>query len=458
MRTSGILLPIFSLPSKHGIGCFSIEAIDFIRFLADAGQKYWQILPLVPPGSCESPYQSVSTFAGNPMFIDLTQLINQGLLTKEEVDMYDWDNSNIVNYPKVKEYKGKLLWKAYERSYHYTDPRYKNFCNRNAYWLEEYAYYMCRKEGLDINYYKFEQYHFERQWNIIRSYAKYKGIKIIGDLPIYVSLDSADVYHNPELFELDLLGMTPTAVAGCPPDYSAPKGQVWGNPLYNWDEHKKTSYKWWIKRIEHCFKLHDVIRLDHFRGFYDYFSIPFGDKTAENGEWKLGPGLDLFDKIKEELPGVEFIAEDLGFLSPGVHQLMKDTGFPGMKILHFAFNGGKDNPYLPENISENFVVYTGTHDNNTTLGWYKEATEWEKEHLKQYIPEIKDISWDLIELAMSTKANTCIIQMQDYLGLDGDCRTNTPGTININWMWRMTEMPDITLANRIKSLTEQYER
>ena len=456
-RSSGILLPIFSLPSKYGIGCFSREAIQFIDFLAKANQKYWQILPLVPPGACESPYQSVSTFAGNPLFIDLEQLIYQRLLTREELDSYDWDNSYLVNYEKVKKYKHELLYKAFERSDHYKEPWFISFCNRNDYWLSDYAYFMEKKEGVQCDYYIFEQFIFEQQWLAIKSYANYKGIKIIGDIPIYVSLDSSDVYYNPELFDLEY-GLTPTSVAGCPPDFSSEEGQVWGNPLYDWEYHKQTGYKWWIERMRHCLKLHDVVRLDHFRGFYDYYAIPDVDRDARKGEWKLGPGMDLFRAMEKELGDMELIAEDLGILSEGAFKFTKESGYPGMKILQFAFNGGKDNPYLPENIDENSVVYTGTHDNNTTLGWYNSASDWEKEHLKQYIPEISNVSWDLIRLAMSTKANMCIIQMQDYLYLDAECRVNTPGTCFGNWQWRMTKQPSEELANSIKELTKIYDR
>jgi 4-alpha-glucanotransferase len=454
MRTSGILLPIFSLPTTQGIGSFSREAFEFVDFLAEAGQKYWQILPLVPPGACESPYQSISTFAGNPLFIDVYELLNEGLIDEDDIEEWGGDK---VDYNKVREYKTKLLKKAFKKSEYYRTDEYVRFYIENSFWLEEYVQLMWLRNDEKPAYYRFEQFMFFKQWMKVKEYANSKGIKIIGDLPIYVSLDSTDVFFHKELFEVDNDGK-PYNVAGCEPDWSCKDGQVWGNPLYNWWRHGETNFDWWIKRVRHCFKLHDVVRLDHFRGFYDYYSIPYGDKTAKNGFWRLGPGFHLFQKIKERLGDVEFIAEDLGFLSQGVHDLMRDTGFPGMKILHFAFNGGKDNPYLPENISENYVVYTGTHDNNTTVGWYNEATEWEKEHLKQYIPEIKDISWDLVELAMSTKANTCIIQMQDYLGLGAEHRVNTPGTININWMWMMTEMPDKELANRIRSITKQYNR
>jgi 4-alpha-glucanotransferase len=456
-RSSGILLPVFSLPSKYGIGCFSWEAYDFIDFLSKAGQSYWQILPLVPAGECESPYSSPSTFAGNPLFIDLEQLIIQRLLTRKEIESYEWDNLDIINYSQVKENKMELLYSAFTRSNHYKDPWFIEFCKENEYWLDEYAMYMESTEGKPIDFYIFLQFIFDVQWKRVKEYANRKGIKIIGDLPLYVSLNSADAYNNPELFQIGS-DMKLSAVAGCPPDMSAEDGQIWGNPLYDWEYHKKTGYRWWVERMKRCAVLHDVVRLDHFRGFYDYYAIPAEDKNAKNGEWKLGPAMDLFKVLEEQIPELEFIAEDLGFLSPGVHDLMRETGYPGMKILQFAFNGGKDNPYLPENISENYVVYTGTHDNNTTLGWYNNATDWEKEHLRQYIPELENVSWDLAELAMSTKANLCIIQMQDYLELDGDCRTNTPGTININWKWKMIELPTIQLAEKIKNLTEKYNR
>lgn len=457
MRTCGILLPIFSLPSRYGIGCFSAEAYEFIDFLSESGQTYWQILPLVPAGDCESPYSSPSTFAGNPLFIDLEQLRIQRLLTKDEIDNCNWGNSFMINYPLVKENKMRLLYKAFERSDHYKDPNFISFCKENEYWLDDYAQYMERKERKSVDYYIFEQFVFDEQWKRLRQHAKNKGIQIIGDLPIYVSLNSVDVDSKPELFDLDHNGK-PSSVAGCPPDMSSTDGQVWGNPLYDWTYHKQTGYTWWVERIKRCMRLYDIVRLDHFRGFYDYYTVPVG-KTAKEGEWKLGPGLELFKVLEEKVPNLKVIVEDLGILSPGVHQLMKDTGYPGMKILHFAFNSGKDNPYLPENIHENFVVYTGTHDNNTTMGWFDEATDWEKRHFYQYIQHpCGCVSWDMLELAMSTRADTCIIQMQDYLVLGSDCRINTPGTININWKWRMLEQPSRDLLESIKRMTYKYHR
>ena len=455
MRTSGILLPIFSLPSKYGIGSFSNEAVRFIDFLVESGQTYWQILPLVPPGPCESPYQSVSSFAGNPYFIDLDQLITQRLLTQEEVDMYDWgERSDRVDYSLVKKNKDELLRKAFSRSKHYNDASYIDFCKKNDYWLKDYAYYMAFTNNEHSEYYKYEQYVFNMQWKLIKAYANFKGIKIIGDIPIYVAFDSSDVYYNKHLFDLKDGRMA--AVAGCPPDDSSPVPQKWGNPLYNWEEHKKTNYEWWIKRIRRCFDLHDVVRIDHFRGFYDYYSIPLDDNGA-NGEWKLGPGMDLFNRIKEEFGDVEIIAEDLGFLNQGVFDLLRDTGYPGMKILLYAFNGGDDNPYLPENLgTNNCVIYTGTHDNDTVMGWYEKAPQYEKDKFRRYVGE-GNPCWKMIELAMSTIADMCIIPMQDYLELGTEDRTNTPGTTQNNWEWRMKYIPT-DLCDRIKELTKRYNR
>ena len=454
MRSAGILLPIFSLPSKYGIGSFSKEAYEFIDFLAESGQKYWQILPLGPTGYGNSPYQSFSTFAGNPYFIDLESL--HQYISKEEIDSYDWSgNPDYINYDKVSRNKLDLLKKAFER-FDVSNHDFGMFCIYQAYWLDGYANYMARKEWQDPNLYKFHQYIFYNQWKNVKSYANSKGIEIIGDLPIYVSLDSSDVCDNPELFKLDWNG-SPSAVAGCPPDDFSDNGQIWGNPLYNWDVHRQTGFKWWIERIRYCFELFDVVRIDHFRGLYDYFSIPYGDNTARNGHWEMGPGMDLFNAIRYELGDVKMIAEDLGMLSPGVIDLLKDTGFPGMKILHFAFNGGKDNPYLPENISENYVVYPGTHDNDTTIGWYNKASNWEREHFRSYVGD-GVVHWKMIELAMSTRANMCIIPIQDYLGLGDNARINKPSTIGDNWDWRMREIPCIELAHYIRHLTEKYNR
>lgn len=455
-KECGILLPVFSLPSKHGIGSFSKEAYQFVDFLAEAGQSYWQILPLVPAGGWDSPYQSCSTFAGDPIFIDLEQFIEMNLLTREEVERFSWYNDpQRIDYERVRANKMFLLKTAFTR-YNFNDNNFHKFHDEQLFWLNDYANYMANKDGDGPLFYKFIQYVFDMQWKALKKYANLKGIKIIGDLPIYVSLDSSDVAYNPELFQLE--NGRPKAVAGCPPDVFSQDGQVWGNPLYDWSKHKETGYRWWIQRIKHCFELYDVVRIDHFRGMYDYYSIPYGDNTAHNGHWELGPGMDLFNAIKAELGDVDIIAEDLGMLSPGVIDLLNDTGFPGMKILQFAFNGGKDNPYLPENIgTDNCLVYTGTHDNDTTVGWWNKASDWEKEHLRQYTTN-DNPCWGMIELAMSMRANICIIPMQDYLELDSYARINTPGTVGCNWKWRMERIPPAQFAYGLKSLAARYNR
>ena len=455
MRKSGILMPIFSLPSKYGIGSFSIEAYDFIDFLAEAGQKYWQILPLGPTSWGNSPYQSFSTFAGNPYLIDLTMFVSS-----EELDKYDWGNySERVDYDKIILNKMKVLKQIYENMGEGINVlrEYRDFCKEQKFWLDGYAKFMQLKEGEEEDFYRFQQFLFYIQWFKLKDYAEAKGIEIIGDLPIYVSLESSDVYDNPELFQLEL-DIVPKAVAGCPPDMFSEEGQLWGNPLYDWDKHKETNFDWWIKRIEHNLKLYDVVRIDHFRALYDYYSIPFGAKSAKEGEWKLGPGMDIFKAIESKLGKTNLIAEDLGILSPGVYDLLRESGLPGMKILHYAFNGGKDNPYLPENISENYIVYSGTHDNNTTVGWYENASEWEKEQFHSYIGN-GEIHWEMIKLAMSTKAETCIIPIQDYLGLGSEARINVPGVVSENnWSWRLKELPTSELAAKIKKFTKEYNR
>ena len=407
MRRSGMLLPVASLPSKYGIGTFSKEAYDFVDMLHSAGQKLWQILPLGPTGYGDSPYQSFSTFAGNPYFIDLDQLVGEGLLTEEECNSYDWGNkSNYIDYEKVYLSRFKILRKAYKRSNIGDSKKFNAYCKKNSWWLDDYALYMSIKDSYDgkpwiewdeeirerkedallsykrdleeeIEFYKYLQYLFSQQWHKLKAYANKKGISIIGDIPIYVSLDSSDTWANPELFQLDKECL-PTAVAGCPPDSFCETGQLWGNPLYDWEYHQFTDYEWWIKRIKYSFDLYDIVRIDHFRGFDEYYSIPYGDKTAVNGTWEKGPGIELFKYLRQELGEVDIIAEDLGFLTESVKQLLKDTGYPGMKILQFGFDSREDSDYLPHNYDRNCVVYTGTHDNNTISGWYKEISREDK--------------------------------------------------------------------------------
>ena len=492
MRRNGILLPITSLPSKYGIGSFSKEAYDFIDILEEAGQKIWQILPLGPTGYGDSPYQSFSTFAGNPYFIDLEQLIEEGLLTEEECESCDWGNNiEYIDYEKIYLSRFKILKKAYNRSNINNSQKFLDYCEKNKWWLDDYALYMSIKDSLggkswlewdeklksrdeetlckykamleeDIIFYKYIQYLFSMQWGKLKSYANEKGISIVGDIPIYVALDSADTWSNQKLFQLDEQ-KNPIAVAGCPPDSFSEDGQLWGNPLYDWQYHKSTDYKWWINRIKYSFDLYDIVRIDHFRGFDEYFSIPYGDKTAVGGTWKKGPGIELFKFLNDELGDVEIIAEDLGFLTDTVIKLLKDTGYPGMKILQFAFDSREESDYLPHNYDRNCVVYTGTHDNNTIVGWFDDINEHDKKMCIDYINDQsidnRFINWDMICLAMRSVADTCIIPVQDVLGLDKSARINTPSTLGNNWKWRMTEgCFSEELIKKLRRLTKLYGR
>lgn len=491
MRRSGMLLPISSLPSKYGIGSFSKEAYDFIDILEESGQTIWQIIPLGPTAYGDSPYQSFSTFAGNPYFIDLDELVKEGLLSEEECNSYDWgENEEFIDYEKIYSSRFDILKKAYKRSSIANDKKFNTYCNENNWWLHDYALYMSIKDFYDgkswinwnedikqrqqeamslyenklkeeIEFYKYLQYIFYEQWNKLKTYANEKGISIIGDVPIYVSLDSADTWSGPKLFQLDET-CTPIDVAGCPPDSFSKTGQLWGNPLYDWEYHKSTDYEWWTKRIKSSFELYDIVRIDHFRGFDEYYSIPYGEETAINGVWKKGPGIDLFNVLKYKLGNVEIIAEDLGFLTESVKQLQKDTGYPGMKILQFAFDSREDSDYLPHNYSKNSVVYTGTHDNNTICGWYKEINEDDQKMCADYINKTlidEEIHWDFICLAMRSVANTCIIPVQDYLGLDSEARINTPSTLGNNWTWRMKKNSfSKEIIDRINFITKLYGR
>lgn len=491
-RAAGILLPIASLPSNYGIGCFSKEAYDFVDRLKESGQKYWQILPLGPTGYGDSPYQSFSTFAGNPYYIDPENLINEGLLTKAECDSFDFvSHPNYVEYEKIYKSRFKLLKLAHERFKKIDTPEYLQFCSEQAYWLDDYALYMAVKDSKgsvcwkdwdeDIRrhrpeavakykeelldefcFYQFQQYEFFKQWDALKKYANGNGIKIIGDLPIYVAFDSADAWSDPMLFQFDEEGM-PTGVAGCPPDAFSETGQLWGNPLYNWPHHEWTGYSWWINRIRNCFRLYDVVRIDHFRGFDEYYNIPAKDKTAENGCWEKGPGMKLFYKLREVLGELNIIAEDLGFLTPSVLQLLEDSGFPGMKVLQFAFDESGESAYLPHNYKNNCVVYTGTHDNETSEGWYWSRTEEEKAIINEYLSydPYKDevFSYRLIRTAMSSPADLCVIPFQDYLSLRNEARCNTPSTLGDNWKWRCSK-GDFTdeIVAKVRRMTELYGR
>lgn len=485
-------MPIFSLPSKYGIGCFSKEAYTFVDQLKKGGQKYWQILPLGPTGYGDSPYQSFSTFAGNPYFIDLESLVNEGLLTDAECAAYDFgDNIKYIDYEKIYRARFLILRKAYDRSGLKEDCKFREFEKTNAFWLEDYALYMAVKKHFgevswnfwnedirlrepacleryrselheEIGFYKFLQYVFSRQWNSLKTYANQNGIQIIGDIPVYVAFDSADSWSHPELFQFDRL-KNPIAVAGCPPDGFSATGQLWGNPLYDWEYHQNTSYDWWIRRISYCFQLYDVVRIDHFRGFDEYYSIPFGEPTAEHGCWKKGPGIDLFRHLKSRIGDVNIIAEDLGYMTDSVRQLVKESGYPGMKVLEFAFDSREKSDYMPHNYGRNCVVYTGTHDNDTVQGWYRSIVPEDRQLSVEYLgndkTDWKDIHWDFIRLALGSVADLAVIPIQDYLGLGSEARTNRPSTLGNNWKWRLSsgEVTD-ELLQKMNRLTDLYGR
>ena len=491
-RAAGILMPISSLPSEYGIGCFSKSAYEFVDWLKKAGQSYWQILPLGPTSYGDSPYQSFSTFAGNPYFISLEALVEEGVLTKAECEAVDWGKAKgSIDYKKIYEGRYPLLRKAYERSKIHENAEYQKFVEENSWWLSDYALFMAVKDRFDgvewklwaddiklrwgpaMDYYREElyfdiefqqymQFKFYEQWMQLKAYANKKEIQIIGDIPIYVAMDSADTWAHPELFQLDEENV-PVAVAGCPPDGFSATGQLWGNPLYRWGYHKETGYQWWISRLAYVFRLYDVVRIDHFRGFDEYFSIPYGAETAVDGHWEKGPGMDLFRTMKETLGNLPIIAEDLGFLTDTVRQLLKDSGYPGMKVLEFAFVAGEGSDYLPHNYDKNCVVYTGTHDNDTLQGWYQTLSEEDKEMTKEYLnnpytPD-EEVHWDFISLAMRSVADTCIIPVQDYLGLGNKARINTPSTLGGNWMWRMKKGAFTDeLIKKIRKTTEVCAR
>lgn len=497
MRACGILLPIFSLPSKYGIGCFSKEAYDFVDQLAAAGQKNWQILPLGPNGheeGCDSPYQSYSTFAGNPYFVDLETLIKWGLLTKEECDAIDFGKDvHCIDYDKLYKERDAILRLAFQRFLLEADEAYITFIQDNGFWLEDYCLYMALKRdsgGLawtewsaeyrdrdpdavfrakevlaeEICYHRFVQYLFWKQWSALKHYANEKEIQIIGDIPIYVAFDSADAWSRPELFQFTEEHV-PSDVSGCPPDGFSPTGQVWNNPLYDWVYHEKTGFEWWAQRIKHNLSLYDVVRIDHFRGLDEYYSIPFGDQDAFRGHWEKGPGMALFDALEEKCGKMNLIAEDLGYLTESVKELLRETGYPGMKVLEFAFDDSEDSVYLPHKYDRNCVVYTGTHDNDTLQGWYQTLSEHERTFTQRYLNNaetpLDEIHWDFIRLAMASVADLCIVPMQDYLGIGKEARINVPGVgkEGNNWKWRMGEA-DFTgqTVERIWKMTKLYGR
>ncbi len=495
-RASGILLSISSLPSKYGIGCFDKAAYDFVDWLEKAGQTYWQILPLGATshfGAWDSPYQAYSAFAGNPYFISLDDLIEEGVLTEAECAAAQLgENPGRVDYALFHENRGKLLYKAYQRSDVTHNEDYLQFCKENFWWLDDFSLFMAvrgyfgtgwtqwpedirmhygpaldyYRESLyfEVEFHRYLQYKFQRQWEKLKKYANDRRIKIVGDIPIYVSPDGSDVWAQPELFQLDKQNH-PTQTAGCPPDPFAPEGQSWGNPLYNWDHHRKTGYRWWVTRLWHSYTLYDMVRIDHFRGFDEYFAIPAGGKAKE-GHWEKGPGMDLFNTLRAELGERAVIAEDLGFITDSVRQLVKDTGFPNMKVLQFGFDPGDVggiNEYLPHNYSNNCVVYTGTHDNATLAGWLTGMDRETRNHIRDYLDDYSTANkWlykKLVKLAMASTAELCVIPIQDWLGLGDSARMNVPGTVGDNWSWRL--LPgQVTegLAEEICALSKRYNR
>ena len=488
MRTSGILMHITSLPGEYGVGTMGKQAYEFVDFLKKAGQSIWQILPLTPTGFGDSPYQSCSTFAGNHYLIDLPTLVQEGLLTEQDLEGIRWNISeDKVDFGLLYNNRLKVLRAAYGRFTPGAD--YEAFCAENSSWLPDFALFMALKDKFggkpwyeweeklkfrdpdaiwaargelkeQISFFSFVQYLFFKQWTALHDYAQKSGITIIGDVPIYVPRDSAEVWSSPELFQMDEK-LDPKAVAGCPPDAFSADGQLWGNPLYRWDAVAADGYSWWIRRLAAAGKLYDVVRMDHFRAFAGYWSVPFGDKTAKGGQWITGPGMDFISAVKEALPELKLIAEDLGYLTQDVLDLRDASGYPGMKVLQFAFDSREPSDYLPHTYTANSVCYTGTHDNMTTRQWLETGTPEMQRYATEYMRLSKEegMVWGVIRTAMSSVSDTCVIPLQDYLDLGAEARMNFPGTTNSNWTWRAKDgMIVDALAEKIRHLTTLYAR
>ena len=485
-------MPMSSLPSPYGIGTMGKSAYQFVDFLRKAGQRYWQLLPLGPTSYGDSPYQSFSTFAGNPYFIDLDLLVKDGLLTKADLAGIHWgDEAERVDYGCLFVQRFPLLRKAFARGREKLAAELDAFWQENRSWLPDYALFMAMKQHFgmaawtewpeedirlhrpeavarcheeyrdEVAFWAFLQYLFFRQWGDLREYAHENGVQFIGDLPIYVALDSADVWSSPAFFQLDEENV-PKAVAGVPPDEFTEDGQLWGNPLYDWDAMRADGYGWWIRRMEGALKLYDVIRIDHFRGFESYWAVPYGDTTAKNGQWLPGPGMDLIGMLQNWFPQMELIAEDLGFTTPGVEKLLADSRLPGMKVLQFGFDPDGESGYAPHNCHKHSVCYIGTHDNETVKGWVKAG---KGQRFLRYAREYMHITpeegwcWGMIRTGMATASELFVMQMQDVLELGGECRMNAPGTAAGNWQWRMA--PDAitpALAAKLKKITYTYRR
>ena len=501
MRESGILYPIFSLPSRYGIGCFSKEAYEFVDFLKESGHGYWQILPVGPTGFGDSPYQPLSAFAGNPYFISPDGLMEEGLLFEHEVSsLYFGSDEERVDYGAQYENRGKILKIAFGRFCErngFEDDVYKSFIKESEFWLEDYCMYMALKEKFEgaswetwedkyrlrdaktikkakdelkdsIDYFKFVQFEFHKQWKKLHEYATEKNIKIIGDIPFYVSLDGADAWSHPEAFQMDDEGH-PTVVAGCPPDAFSPTGQLWGNPIYDWENRKASGYEWWMKRMERSFELYDVVRIDHFHGFDEYYAIPYADKDASKGEMLKGPGMDFFnvlnkrfEKLLADDTKMHIIAEDLGTVTKDNQKLLEDSGIPGMKVLQYAFTSW-DSVYMTHRHIKNCVVYTGTHDNTPTRAWIEEIGDGDRDFARRYLNSMNTdygaFVWDFIREAYRSVADLCIVPIQDYLVLSRESRINSPGTPEGNWQWRMKpHFLSHELAGSIRRLAETYGR
>ena len=489
MRASGILMPVFSLPGPFGIGTLGAEAFAFVDFLARARQTYWQILPIGPTGYGDSPYQSFSAFAGNPYFIDYRVLAEDGWLTPDEVPAPV--PVGTVDYGALYNERPVILKRAADRLLAEPSKAYTDFCAAQDFWLDDYALFMALKAeqgqaGLAdwpdalrtrepsalaaarvrladaVDYHKAVQFFFFTQWSALKTYANQKGIQLVGDIPIYVSPDSSDLWTHPELFQTDGQ-MHLTHVAGCPPDAFAADGQLWGNPLYDWPAHKATGFDWWKQRMKHATSIYDVVRIDHFRGFEAYWSVPADEETAVNGKWKKGPGKKLFEAIQKELgEDLPIWAEDLGVITPEVEELRDEFAFPGMKILQFAFEGLDESDYHPHNLTTtNCICYTGTHDNDTLLGWMKTAPKESVKFAKEYLNLTKEegYNWGMMRGAWASVSDMAIVPMQDILGLDGKARMNTPSTLGCNWKWRAKE-GQITpqLANKVRKYMKLYGR
>ena len=488
-RSAGVLLPVSSLPSKYGIGTFGQAAREWVDFLSRAKQRYWQVLPLGPTSFGDSPYQSYSAFAGSLLYIDLELLCRQGLLKKGRCKRTDWGSApSAVDYDRVRAGREKLLRKAFSR---FEDQKaLQKFRRQNKAWVEDYALFMALKEKMggrpwtqweeglrlrdpavlarwkercqeDVDYHVFTQYLFFQQWGELKAYANSKGIKIIGDAPIYVAMDSADVWAQPQLFQLDEDNV-PTEVSGCPPDAFSEDGQLWGNPLYRWDVMKEDGYAWWMARIRANLSMYDVLRIDHFRGLESYYAIPYGEETARNGRWRPGPGMDFIKKINATLENAPILAEDLGLLTPAVHKLLRNSGYPGMKVLQFAFSAGEESDYLPHNLPTHCVVYTGTHDNDTTRGWWDTAAPADLQLALDYLglEDARDGTWAFIRAALGSVAELAIVPFQDYLDLGSQARMNIPSTLGgLNWRWRCPkDAATKKLAKKMARLTTIYGR